>query len=62
MKEYDVALADTPLDLHEEVTEMIKHGWEPLGGVAVSHWSENVGGQWYKQQEYAQAMVREKKP
>jgi hypothetical protein len=62
MKEYDVALADNPSDLHENVTEMIRNGWEPLGGVAVSHWSENVGGQWYKQQEYAQAMVREKKP
>jgi len=61
-KEYDIALADNAVDLQEKVSYMIERGWEYLGGPCISHWSENVGGQWYKQQEYAQAMVRETKP
>jgi hypothetical protein len=61
MKEYDIALADNPVDLHRRATYMIEHGWELLGGVSVSHWSVNKRGEWHEMAEYAQAMVREKK-
>ncbi len=61
MKEYDIALADNPVDLQGKVTDMIKKGWELLGGIAISHRSVNKQGQWYEMAEYAQAMVREKK-
>ena len=52
---YKVVCSDTINDLEREVAELEKKDWEPLGGIAVTHYE---GWHW----EYHQAMVKKNKP
>ncbi len=60
---YKIVVAQTAAELEVGVVRWIASGWKPLGGVAVSNWSEQQsehGQRWFQAyHEFAQAMVRE---
>lgn len=47
---YEVVIADSVVDLERRVLRAIDHGWELVGGVAISH-AEGVV-------QYAQAIIK----
>lgn len=56
MIEYDVIESTSGYRLAEEVKKSIERGWEPIGGVAVTH-QENGDPQ-----RFFQAMTRQRQP
>ena len=58
-KEYVTLSGDCPAELHLLVNAHIREGWEPLGGVAVSHSTfTQVNGEIDAVPSFHQAMVR----
>lgn len=59
--EYQIVDADDLDELVEKVNKAIAEGWQPVGGVAVSHWpcdNHKFDNAFYW--EYLQAMTRAK--
>jgi hypothetical protein len=58
---YDVLVANTGIELAEQVTARILEGWTPQGGVSVTVWQYEWEGRKGTEQEtdytYAQAMI-----
>ena len=59
MKEYVILSDNRAADLQEQVRSRIVEGWQPLGGVAVSHSTfTQVNGEIESSPHFLQAMVR----
>lgn len=56
--EYQAVTAPGTTELNEHVNKMIKDGWQPAGGVSITHVSLSVGGKSGEIIYCAQAMVR----
>jgi hypothetical protein len=57
---YETIVANDAETLDERVQEKLNEGWEPLGGVAVTHWSYDESFDSFTQTgfQYVQAMIK----
>lgn len=59
LNDYTILSASEPLRLEGLVTDMLKLGWQPIGGVSATAVPTGYGGG--GRYEYLQAMIREVK-
>lgn len=52
VQQYDVVKATKMMELLSEVNDMLKHGWQPFGGVSIAYQGDG------QQVAFAQAMVK----
>ena len=60
LMEYTLVVKKTPSELKERVNEMIRDGWEPLGGISVTQMDigSNLGS--VMEKLFAQAVIKRK--
>jgi len=58
IKEYQTIICLGTDKLNEEVNNLIKQGWQPIGGVSISHVVMPLNGKDLHTTQCAQSMVR----
>lgn len=56
---YHIVWSDEAVEVANNVNELIKEGWRPLGGIAVSAMLKLEHGHHWVEMIFAQAMIRE---
>ena len=58
--EYEIAFNDTQVGLVEDVNDLIKNGWQPIGGVSILHrqWEDDREGCTDEETIFYQAVLK----
>lgn len=58
--EYEIAFSDSQVGLVEDVNDLIKDGWQPIGGVSVLHrqWENERKGYTEEEIIFYQAVLK----